>query len=137
MTESNSSQGELDSSTVYKLLTLDEWAHAVVAGAYTGSPDDARDGFVHLSLAHQLDATAAKYFRGIEDLCLVAFGTADLGPALKFEPSRGGDLFPHLYGPLPAHAALWVAPVPLAADGIPLIAPALSTALADAEPTQA
>ncbi len=78
-----------------------------------GSADDVRDGFIHLSAAHQVAGTAAKYFRDQPELLLVAFDAAGLGPALKWEPSRGGDVFPHLYSPLPTARALWTKPLPL------------------------
>lgn len=110
-----------DRSIVYKLATLDDWTCAVVAGGFSGSPDDRRDGFIHLSCAHQLEATAAKYFSGVEGLCLIAFQAAGLGPPLVFEPSRGGDLFPHYYGTLPATSALWIKPVPLDESGAPVL----------------
>jgi uncharacterized protein (DUF952 family) len=112
---------EVDLSTVFKLTTLDEWSCAVVEGAFAGSPDDHRDGFIHLSAHHQLEGTAAKYFGGIEGLCLVAFAADDLAAGLRWEPSRGGENFPHFYGALPATAALWVRPVPLDEEGAPLI----------------
>lgn len=106
---------------VFKLSTLDEWSNAVVDGAFEGSADDRRDGFIHLSGEHQLEGTATKYFCSVEGLCLIAFTAADLGSELRWEPSRGGELFPHFYGALPATAALWVRPVPLDPAGIPLI----------------
>jgi uncharacterized protein (DUF952 family) len=106
---------------VFKICREAEWAEARESGCYTGSGDDARDGFIHLSTAGQLVGTAGKYFRGIEGLVLVAFEPAALGEALKWEPSRGGALFPHLYAPLPVAKALWASPLPLAADGVPVI----------------
>lgn len=110
-----------DLSVVYKLATLDEWTEAVVSGEYSGSADDVRDGFIHLSCAHQVGATAGKYFKGVEGLCLIAFEAGELGSALVFEPSRGGDLFPHYYGRLPATCACWIKPVPLDDTGEPVI----------------
>jgi uncharacterized protein (DUF952 family) len=104
---------------VYKILPRAEWDAAAAGGAYAGSADDARDGFIHLSAADQAQATADKYFRGQAGLVLVAFEAEALGPALKWEPSRGGALFPHLYGPLPAAAALEARAVPLRLDGTP------------------
>jgi len=106
---------------VYKILPRVDWDQACQDGSYAGSPDDMRDGFIHLSAAHQLASTAARHFRGLEDLVLVALDAEVLGPALKWEPSRGGDLFPHYYGPLPARRALWSRPLELAPDGVPLI----------------
>ena len=106
---------------VFKLTTIDAWSEAIVSGAVLPSPDDRRDGYIHLSAAHQLEGTARKYFTGVEDLCLVAFAPADLDPGLVWEASRGGDRFPHFYGDIPASAALWVAPVPLDEQGVPLL----------------
>jgi uncharacterized protein (DUF952 family) len=106
---------------VYKVLPERDWTAACQNGAFAGSQDDMRDGFIHLSAAHQLAGTLAKYFRNQQDLLLVAFRSADLGPELKCEPSRGGELFPHLYGPLPTAVALWQRPLELGVDGVPLI----------------
>jgi len=108
-------------SVVYKMLPRAEWERAVQAGFYAGSADDLRDGFVHLSAATQLAGTAAKYFHGQSDLVLVAFRAEDLGPALKWEPSRGGELFPHFFSDLPADKAAAVYELPLGDDGVPLI----------------
>lgn len=105
--------------TIYKVLDASEWQAACAAGAYHGSPDDVRDGFIHFSAAHQLEGTLQKYFRDRHNLVLVAVPSDALGPALKFEPSRGGDLFPHLYGPLPTALALWQRPLALREDGVP------------------
>lgn len=108
-------------ATVYKVLAAPDWEAAQNKGAFEGSADDVRDGFVHLSAAHQLAGTLAKYFRNRDDLLLVAFPVQALGPALKFEASRGGDLFPHLYAPLPTALALWQRPLALGADGVPVV----------------
>ena len=78
---------------------------------------DLRDGFIHFSTAAQVRETAARHFAGAADLLLVAVSTEALGPALTWEPSRGGDLFPHLYGELPFEAVRWVTPLPLDAAG--------------------
>ena len=91
---------------IYKICSSAEWSAALAAGSYTGSADDARDGFIHLSTAAQLEATAAKYFAGRADLVLLEVDATQLGAQLRLEPSRGGDLFPHLYGVLPLHAVL-------------------------------
>lgn len=106
---------------VYKILTRADWNQACRDGSYAGSSDDLRDGFIHLSAAHQLAGTAARHFRGLNDLLLVALDAEALGSALEWEPSRGGDLFPHYYGPLPVTAALWSKPLELAPDGVPVI----------------
>jgi uncharacterized protein (DUF952 family) len=103
----------------FKIAGAGAWSEACRAGAYHGSPVDRRDGFIHLSARHQVEETAAKHFRGETGLVLIAFDTAALGPDLRWEPSRGGDLFPHFYGPLPTAAALWTLPLPLGEDGIP------------------
>lgn len=91
---------------IYKICSQAEWNAALAAGEYTGSADDVRDGFIHFSLAHQVAATVAKYFAGRTDLMLIEVDATQLGSALKFEASRGGDLFPHLYGALPLHAVI-------------------------------
>ncbi len=106
---------------IFKILAREAWDAACREGAFTGSPDDIRDGFVHLSAPAQVRETAARHFRGVADLVLVAFDEAALGDGLKWEPSRGGDLFPHLYGPLPAALALWARPLPLGEDGVPQV----------------
>jgi uncharacterized protein (DUF952 family)/phosphohistidine phosphatase SixA len=104
---------------VYKILPQADWAQAVQTGAYQGSADDARDDFIHLSARGQVAETARRHFHGREGLVLVALDPRELGAGLKWERSRGGALFPHLYGPLPAAAALQVRPLPLGADGAP------------------
>lgn len=106
---------------IFKIVGREEWSAACRAGVYRGSADDARDGFIHFSAASQVAATAARHFRGVADLVLVAFDEASLGEALKWEPSRGGELFPHLYAPLPTACALWTRPLPLAEDGVPRV----------------
>ena len=105
---------------IYKVLPSADWAAAGRDGAFLGSRDDLRDGFVHLSAPHQLVGTLTKYFRDQDDLLLVAFRSADLGHALKFEPSRAGELFPHLYSPLPTALALWQRPLQPGPDGLPV-----------------
>lgn len=117
----NNRASDVELNPVYKILTRAHWEEARRAGQYAGSQDDLRDGFIHLSAIHQVAGTAARHFRGIDDLVLVALDSERLGSALKWEPSRGGDLFPHFYGPLPTSAALWSKPLPLGADGVPVI----------------
>ena len=107
------------SKLIYKILGAAEWRDAMARGAYLGSADDARDGFIHLSAADQVAGTATKYFRGKQDLVLVEVIADRLGSALCWELSRGGALFPHLYGPLNVTAAVRVLPMPLDADGVP------------------
>ncbi len=106
---------------IYKILTEQDWRDAVRAGHYAGSADDARDGFIHLSAADQLAGTAAKHFKGQPGLVVVALDPAKLGSVLRWEPSRGGALFPHLYGPLDVSAAISVTLAPLDAHGIPML----------------
>jgi uncharacterized protein (DUF952 family) len=102
---------------VYKISPAAPWAAAEGAGVFTGAPVDLKDGFIHFSTAAQAKETAAKHFPGQVDLVLVAVDAAALGDNLIYEPSRGGDLFPHLYGPLPMSAVRSVVPLPLALDG--------------------
>lgn len=103
--------------TVYKICIRAAWEAAVRDGIFAGSAEDIRDGYIHLSTADQLAETAAKHFAGLEDLMLIAVDADRLGPALKWEPSRGGALFPHLYAPLPVEAAFSAVALPLGADG--------------------
>ena len=102
---------------VYKICPRDLWREAEVLGRFTGAPVDRADGFIHFSTAEQVAETAARHFAGQDDLLLVAVAADALGPALRFEPSRGGALFPHLYGDLPLSAVRSVADLPLGADG--------------------
>jgi len=85
---------------VYKILTRPQWSILQKTREFSGSPDDLRDGFVHLSTLEQLPGTLAKHFAGQTDLVLVEVPVRALGPALRWELSRGGALFPHLYGVL-------------------------------------
>lgn len=94
-------------------------------GHFAGAPVDLADGFIHFSTGLQVRETAAKHFAGQADLLLVAVDPAKLGDALRWEPSRGGALFPHLYAPLPLDAVQWVKPLPLGADGVHLFPEAL------------
>jgi uncharacterized protein (DUF952 family) len=98
---------------VFKLIDRSSWRAAEAAGIFAGSAVDARDGFIHFSTASQLRETAARHFAGQPNLLLVAVETAALGDALRWEPSRGGALFPHLYGPLPLSAVRRVSDVEL------------------------
>lgn len=98
---------------VYKVLSGLDLAVARRTGRYAGSADDLRDGFIHLSAPDQIEATLAKHYAGQDGLFLLAVDAEKLGSALRWEPSRGGALFPHLYAPLPLNAAFWVAPVAL------------------------
>ena len=102
---------------IYKIMTGAEWAIAQASGFYAGSGDDQRDGFIHFSAADQVAETAEKHFGGQGDLMLVAVDADSLGAALKWEPSRGGDLFPHLYGPLELSTVIEAVALPLGDDG--------------------
>lgn len=104
-------------SLIYKIYTPALWAEAERAGVFRGAPVDLADGFIHFSTAEQAVETAAKHFAGQGDLLLVAVDAAALGPALRWEPSRGGALFPHLYGDMPLTDVRWVKPLPLGPDG--------------------
>jgi uncharacterized protein (DUF952 family) len=104
-------------ATIYKICTSSEWAEAERAGIYRGSAADLKDGFIHFSTAEQATETAAKWFAGQPDLVLIAVASEMLGDKLKWEPSRGGALFPHLYSELSLKAVLRVVPLPLRADG--------------------
>lgn len=101
---------------LFKILSAGEWADAVSAGVFTGSPVDHQDGFIHLSAAHQARETAARHFTGRDGLVLAAFEEGRLRN-LMWEPSRGGDLFPHVYGTIDPRSAAWVKDLPLV-DGV-------------------
>ena len=102
---------------IYKILPERSWLDAVTRGSFGGSPVDVADGFIHFSTAAQVRDTAAKHFAGVPDLLIAAVSTVDLGAQLRWEPSRGGDLFPHLYAALPMAAVRWVEPMPLDSAG--------------------
>jgi uncharacterized protein (DUF952 family) len=105
-------------ASIYKIVTQSEWREAEKQGLFKGAPVDLADGFIHFSTAGQVAETAAKHFAGQDGVLLVAVDEAALGGRLKYEVSRGGALFPHLYADLPLSAVLWVKPMPLGADGI-------------------
>ncbi|MBI4725008.1 MAG: DUF952 domain-containing protein [Rhodomicrobium sp.] len=133
----------MPAETIYKLMTRAEWEAAQGEGVYRGSAHDKRDGFIHFSTAAQLAETARKHFSGVNDLVLLAVdaealngmgegaATASLLPGgegqdegsspLRWEPSRGGDLFPHLYAVLPIAAGKSAMPIPLGEDGTPFV----------------
>jgi len=110
---------ESDALLVFKIFRAAEWAGARQKAIFAGSRDDQRDGYIHLSCAHQLAGTAARHFRGEQGLVLAAFDARALGPNLKWERSRAGELFPHLYGPLPLAALRFSSPLSLGPDGVP------------------
>ena len=102
---------------VYKIVPQELWQQAVESGVFEGAAVDLADGFIHFSTAEQARETARRHFAGAEGLLLVAVSVEALGPALRFEPSRGGDLFPHLYDSLTMAAVRWQRPLPLGVDG--------------------
>jgi uncharacterized protein (DUF952 family) len=104
-------------ATIYKICERAQWQAAEAAGQFAGSPVDERDGFIHFSTAAQLAETALKHFANASDLILVAVDADILGVRLKWERSRGGDLFPHLYAALPLHAVRWARPLPDEIEG--------------------
>lgn len=98
---------------IYKIFTNAQWDALQTTRRSAGAPVDVADGFVHFSTATQVAVTAAKHFAGQTDLYLIAFDADALGDALKWEVSRGGDLFPHYYGELSLEMPLWAKPLPL------------------------
>ena len=96
--------------TIYKICPASAWREAERQGTYRGSADDARDGFIHFSTATQVRGTAEKYFSGQKGLFLIAVDAAALGDSLKWEPARGGELFPHVYGAAPVSAVIAAKP---------------------------
>ncbi len=109
--------GGLGVTTIYKICERAAWQAAKSAGLYRGSALDISDGFIHFSSAAQVSETAAKHFAGQTDLILVAADGDALGAALKWEASRGGAQFPHLYAALPLTAVRWARPLPDEIDG--------------------
>ena len=103
-------------ATIYKLCSSTLWREAERAGRFDGAPVDREDGFIHFSTAEQVQETADRHFRGEPDLLVVAVDAASLGTDLRWEVSRGGALFPHLYAPLPLEAVRSVRAVPVMAD---------------------
>ncbi|HSN31017.1 MAG TPA: DUF952 domain-containing protein [Kofleriaceae bacterium] len=102
---------------IYKVATRAQWQAAEASGTFAGAPVDLADGYIHFSTAAQLAGTLAKHFAGQRDLLLIAVDAEALGPALRWEVSRGGDRFPHLYAPLPVAAAIRVTEIALGRDG--------------------
>lgn len=104
---------------IYKILARAEWNEARETGSLEGSAVDLVDGFIHFSTAAQAAETARRHFGGQADLVVLEVEAGDLGEALVWEPSRGGDLFPHLYGVLPTDKVLAATEAPLGEDGVP------------------
>lgn len=104
-------------SLIFHVCARESWEAATAAGHYAGSADDRRDGFIHFSAADQVIGSVARHRAGQDGLVILGVDPEKLGDALKWEPSRGGALFPHLYGPLPLDAVVFVRDLPLGADG--------------------
>lgn len=102
---------------IYKIFRRAEWDFLKSHGRTTGAPIDVADGYIHFSTAAQVTETAAKHFAGQGDLVLVALDSDALGPELKWEPSRGGALFPHLYREMRIEDVAWDTSLPLGATG--------------------
>ena len=102
---------------VYKIMSEAEHQQMQRDGMFHGSPVDIADGYIHLSCGSQLAATLDRHFRGVEGLMLVAVDLSRLGDTVRWEPARGGQLFPHIYGCLPVEAVVSVAAVERGADG--------------------
>ena len=107
----------IDTMWIYKVATVDQWRAAEATGVFAGAPVDLADGYIHFSTAAQIADTLAKHFAGQPDLLLIAVDADQLGDALRWEVSRGGQRFPHLYAPLRVAAASRVSAIPLGADG--------------------
>jgi len=102
---------------IYKIATQAQWRTAEALGRFEGAPIDLADGYIHFSSSETVRETAARHFAGQDDLLLVAVEADKLGPALKWEVSRGGALFPHLYAPLALADVAWTQPLPLGSEG--------------------
>ena len=105
---------------IYKLVTKEQWNEAKGKGQFEGAPIDKADGFIHFSTADQVEETARKHFHGIDDLLLISISVEQLEKAagpLKWEPSRGGALFPHLYDTMPLHTVTEEITLPMNEDG--------------------
>ena len=107
----------MSASEIYKIISKDEWAAAEAAGVFKGASIDLKDGYIHFSTAAQAAETAALYFTGRQGLVLVSVSIKALGDALKWEASRGGELFPHLYMPLEMSHVIRVNDLPVGPDG--------------------
>jgi len=104
-------------AVIFKISPRALWQEAVEDGVFIGAPVDLADGFIHFSAAHQVRETARRHFAGQSDLIVAAFDSDALGEDMRWEASRGGDLFPHLHAPLPVSAALAVADLSIGLDG--------------------
>jgi uncharacterized protein (DUF952 family) len=107
----------MSTGSIFHICRAEEWRQAEAAGRYGGSSQDVADGFIHFSTKEQVAGSAAKHRAGQAGLVLLAVDPLALGPDLRWEVSRGGQLFPHLYGALPLSAVRRVDPLPLGGDG--------------------
>jgi uncharacterized protein (DUF952 family) len=105
-------------TVIYKICDTALWREAERSQVFGGASIDVQDGYIHFSSRAQVADTVAKHFAGMADLVLVAVDAQALGAGLKWEPARGGGLFPHLYGVMPLSAVVWVKPLPLGAGGL-------------------
>jgi len=112
---------EMSRELIFKIVPRKCWNAAVAKGVFKGAPVDLEDGFIHFSTAQQVGETARRHFWNQAGLVVVAFDPKSLGDRLKWEPSRGGELFPHLYDRLDPALALWVEPMPLDSEGMPIM----------------
>lgn len=108
---------------IYKICSCEMWREAEATGVFPGAPVDITDGYIHFSTAAQVRETAAKHFAGASDLVLIAVADAAFGALLRYEPSRNGALFPHLYGKWAVDNIAWVQPLPLGPDGFHIFPP--------------
>jgi len=128
---------------IYKIATVAQWRAAEAAGVFEGAPLDLADGFIHFSTAAQVSDTLAKHFAGQRDLLLIAVSADQLGDRLRWEVSRGGQLFPHLYAHLRVAAVSSVSEIPVGADGrhvldgLPIAQAAASAPIASSSPGSA
>lgn len=106
-----------EKNIIYKICARDIWEQAVYAKYFTGVSVDHASGFIHFSTASQVQETARRHFFGEDNLVLIALSDVDLGYGLRYEVSRGGDYFPHLYGTFDPACVLWVKHLPLQANG--------------------
>ncbi|SMH57330.1 DUF952 domain-containing protein [Azospirillum agricola] len=119
---------------IHHMCRADEWDAARAAGSHSGSSQDAKDGFIHFSTAAQIRESAAKHRAGQDGLVLLTVDAGRLGDALKWEPSRGGQLFPHLHAALPVTAVLRADPLPLGPGGLHVFPPGFPFAIEDLAP---
>jgi uncharacterized protein (DUF952 family) len=111
------------SGMIYHMCPAEAWRAALRAGEYRGTEDDLRDGFIHFSTAAQIAESARRHRAGQSGLLLIAVESERLGDRLRWEPSRGGALFPHLHGPLDPAEAASVRPLPLGPGGVHVFPP--------------